>query len=107
MLRIKGYLICRRNATRDYVDFVALSDHLGVSKTLKALEPFDQLYPQEGDTSITQQLVIQLSEPKPWDLSGTDLSHYKSLQKPYTDWNEVIRRAHAVGQRVVVKKLQE
>ena len=29
ILRIKGALILRRNAVRDYLDFVALADHLG------------------------------------------------------------------------------
>jgi hypothetical protein len=28
ILRIKGVLILKRNATRDYLDFVAQSDHL-------------------------------------------------------------------------------
>lgn len=28
MLRIKGVLILKRNATRDYLDFVALADHM-------------------------------------------------------------------------------
>ncbi len=107
MLRIKAYLICRRNTTRDFIDFVALSDRLGLSKTLKGLGSLDPLYPQEGETSITQQLAIQLSEPKPWDLSGTDLSHYKSLQKPYTDWDEVKRRAFAIGQKIVLQRLQK
>ena len=29
ILRIKGFLLLRRNATRDYVDFAALADHVG------------------------------------------------------------------------------
>ena len=29
ILRIKGVLILKRNATRDYLDFVALADHMG------------------------------------------------------------------------------
>jgi len=32
MLRIKGVLILKRNATRDYLDFVALADHMGEEK---------------------------------------------------------------------------
>lgn len=108
MLRIKAYLIVKRNTTRDYIDFAALFDHLGVRKSLDALKSLDFLYPQpEGSTAISQQLALQLSEPKPWDLSQTDLTHYKALQSPYTDWNELKRRAFAAGQKILVKKLEK
>ena len=43
ILRIKGFLIIGRNATRDYIDFAALSDHLGIKKTNEALKDFDKL----------------------------------------------------------------
>lgn len=101
MLRVKAYLIVRRNTTRDFIDFAALFDHLGVKKSLEALAALDLLYPQDKGQSISQQLVLQLAEPKPWDLSQTDLSHYRSLQAPYTDWLEVKRRAYAASQKIV------
>lgn len=105
VLRIKAYLIVRRNATRDYIDFVALWDHLGTTRAQNALRMLDALYPQQGDTTVSQQLAIQLSEPKPWDLSQTELSQYKALQAPYTDWNEVKRRAFAAGQKIMIDSL--
>lgn len=105
-LRIKAYLIVRRNTTRDFIDFVALFDHLGVEKSLKALETLDSLYPQEGENSISQQLALQLSDPKPWDLSETDLDNYKYLKKPYTDWQEVKRRAFVAGQKVLLHQFK-
>lgn len=105
MLRIKAYLIVRRNATRDYIDFVALIDHLGVKKSLTALARFDELYPQLPGNSITQQLVLQLSEPKPWDLAETRLSHYKSLKAPYTDWKEIRRRAALTAQKILADRM--
>lgn len=106
ILRIKAYLIVRRNATRDYIDFVALWDHLGVPRAQKALQTLDVFYPQEGDVTICQQLAMQLSEPNPWDLSQTDLSQYKALQAPYTDWNEIKHRAFAAGQKIMVMELK-
>lgn len=106
MLRIKAYLIVRRNATRDYIDFVALFDHLGVNRSLGALDSLDPLYPQEGQNSISQQLSLQLSEPRPWDLAQTDLTCYRSLKAPYTDWEEVKQRACAAGQKLVSRRLQ-
>lgn len=102
MLRVKAYLIVRRNATRDYIDFAALFDHLGVEKSLKALYSIDSLYPQNEGNSISQQLSLQLAEPKPWDLSQTDLSHYKSLAPPYTDWQEIKRRLYAAAQKIAL-----
>lgn len=107
ILRIKGYLIVRRNATRDFIDFVALFDHLGVKESLQALDRLDALYPQDEAGSISQQLALQLCDPKPWDLSESDLSSYKALKKPYTDWQEVKRRAHAAGQKIILQKLEE
>lgn len=101
ILRIKGYLITKRNTTRDFIDFVALFDHFGAEKSLKALASLDDLYPQEGEESVLKQLATQLAEPKPWDLTETDLSHYKSLKEPYTDWNEIKRRAGAAGLRIL------
>lgn len=104
-LRIKACLIVRRNTTRDYVDFVALFDHMGVQRSLQVLRSLDALYPQEGETTVSQQLALQLAEPKPWDLTQTDLRHYKALREPYTDWAEVGRRAYAAGQKIIVERL--
>lgn len=107
-LRIKAFLIIRRNTTRDFIDFVALYDGLGVKKATEALESLDRLYPQpDGATLLTQQLAIQLAEPKPWDLSQTNLLSYKSLKKPYADWNEIKKRAGAAGQKIILQKLSE
>lgn len=105
MLRIKATLIVRRNTTRDFIDFVALFDHLGVNHALRALEALDSLYPQDDpDISISQQLAVQLAEPKPWDLTQTDLSHYKNLKMPYADWNELKRRTTAAAQKILFKR---
>jgi len=105
-LRIKAYLIVRRNTTRDYIDFVALIDRLGVTCALQALRTLDQLYPQQGEQKLLQQLALQLSEPRPWDLTSTDLRGYKSLQRPYTDWQEVKKRAMSAGQKILLDRLQ-
>ena len=61
ILRIKGVLILKRNATRDYLDFVALADHLGDTAMAQALKPFDALYIQSNGESPLQQLQIQLA----------------------------------------------
>ena len=89
MLRIKGVLILLRNATRDYLDFAALADHLGSEGVIKALCSFDQLYPQPNQESALQQLQIQLSNPLPYDLEELNLAEYKNLDARWHDWQTV------------------
>jgi hypothetical protein len=89
MLRIKGVLILRRNATRDYLDFVALADHLGEDQTVAALRVFDRLYPQPNGESPLQQLQIQLAQPLPYDLEEVNLVEYKNLSARWQDWQHV------------------
>jgi hypothetical protein len=89
MLRIKGVLILKRNATRDYLDFAALADRLGPQKTQDALAHFDQLYPQPSGESALQQLHVQLANPLPYDLEQTDLTEYRRLHPRWQDWARV------------------
>ena len=89
ILRIKGVLILKRNATRDYLDFVALSAHMGNEKMVAALQPFDQLYPQTNQESALQQLQIQLANPLPYDLEELNLSEYKNLAPRWQNWQNV------------------
>ena len=89
MLRIKGVLILRRNATRDYLDFVALAHHMGDDQVVAALREFDQLYPQSNGESALQQLQIQLAQPLPYDLDEVNLTEYKNLDPRWHDWNRV------------------
>jgi hypothetical protein len=89
ILRIKGVLILKRNATRDYLDFVALADHLGDEKIAIALQFFDALYPQNNGESALQQLQVQLANALPFDLDETELSQYKRLKSRWYDWNVV------------------
>jgi hypothetical protein len=89
MLRIKGVLILKRNATRDYLDFAALAERLGPQETLQALADFDRLYPQPSGESALQQLHVQLANPLPYDLEQTDLTEYRQLHPRWQDWNRV------------------
>ncbi len=89
ILRIKGALILRRNATRDYIDFIALADRMGEERVAAALRSFDRLYPQESGESPLQQLQAQLAEPLPYDLAETDLSEYKGLDPRWHEWETV------------------
>jgi hypothetical protein len=89
ILRIKGVLILKRNATRDYLDFVALADHMGDENVANALRSFDRLYQQDSGESPLQQLQVQLANALPYDLEETELSEYKSLEPRWHDWRMV------------------
>lgn len=89
ILRIKGVLILKRNATRDYLDFVALADHLGDEGVAHALQSFDQLYRQDSGESPLQQLQVQLANALPYDLEETELSEYRNLDERWQNWDVV------------------
>ena len=56
ILRIKGVLILKRNATRDDLGFVALADRMGPEKIIESLRTFSKFDPQEGEKSALLQL---------------------------------------------------
>ena len=89
ILRIKGVLILKRNAPRDYLDFVALADHMDNEDVALALQSFDRLYPQDSGESPLQQLQVQLANAVPYDLEETELGEYKNLDPRWHDWPAV------------------
>lgn len=89
ILRIKGVLLLKRNATRDYVDFAALASGLGTARAAEAFNRFDALYPQESGESSLQQMLVQLVSPQPFDLEEESLSEYKDLARRWHDRSEV------------------
>lgn len=101
MTRIKAWLVLRRNATRDYLDLVALAERLGphAAGVLVGLDDWyaDQLGP--GGERVATQLARQLAEPRPYDLSEVDLGRYRRLDARWRDWLAVADacRAHAVA----------
>lgn len=105
MLRIKAVLVLKRNATRDYVDLVALADHLGEDGVVAALRSFDTLYPQPAGGSALQQLAIQLAAPQPFDLEGTNLAEYKHLAPRWHDWGAVSAVAAGIASAILDRVL--
>lgn len=82
-------LILKRNATRDYLDFVALAHHMGDRDAALALRSFDKLYRQDNGESPLQQLQVQLANALPYDLEETKLGEYKYLDPQWQDWRVV------------------
>jgi hypothetical protein len=97
MLRIKAVLILKRNATRDYLDFVALAERLGPDGVFGAVANLDELYPQPGGESALQQLQVQLAHPLPYDLDETNLAEYRRLDAKWHDWQRVVQTCAAIA----------
>jgi len=92
-LRIKGYLIVRRNQARDFLDVAALSDRGGLDRAAAGLADIDRCYADqhEGPDGVASQLARQLSDPRPADSQVTgELAHYKGLQERWHDWRETV-----------------
>jgi len=92
MLRIKAWLIVTRNATRDYIDFAAISRILGDQKVVDALEKFDRYYQdvyRGSEVAPLNQLARQLAEPKPYDLDEIDIADYKGIATPLDRWENI------------------
>jgi Nucleotidyl transferase AbiEii toxin, Type IV TA system len=103
-LRIKAFLVVRRNQTRDYLDLAALSEHLGGDRAAEILARIDDYYADQhgaGD-GVASQLVRQLSDPRPADRSVVDqLSSYRRLHRRWSDWSTVTGTLGEVATRMV------
>jgi hypothetical protein len=93
-LRIKGFLVVRRNQTRDYLDVAALAERGGVGHAAKILSHIDEYYAdQRGEgEGIATQLARQLADPRPKDVGVTQqLRSYRKLDRRWADWRQVRR----------------
>ncbi|MFL5901354.1 MAG: nucleotidyl transferase AbiEii/AbiGii toxin family protein [Solirubrobacterales bacterium] len=91
-LRIKAFLVVRRNQTRDYLDLAALSEHLGTEQAAAVLVRIDDYYADQHDEGdgVASQLLRQLSDPLPADRSVIDeLASYRRLRRRWSDWSAV------------------
>jgi hypothetical protein len=103
MLRIKTFLVVERNATRDYLDVAALSHHLGMARSVRAIEQMMQLYSEfageAGDIMIS--IVVKLGTPDPYDLTGVDLTEYKGIIPPWNDWGAVEKQCRSLAVEIL------
>ena len=100
-LRIKGYLVVRRNQVRDYLDVAALSDRYGISRSADVLGHIDAYYSDQrgaGPKGVATQLARQLADPRPADARTTEqLDQYKGLDERWTAWGNVTEVCRSVA----------
>jgi len=103
-LRVKAFLIVRRNQTRDYLDVAALADRIGFDRAAGVLAAIDAYYRDqrgEGD-GVATQLARQLAEPRPRDARTTrELHRYKRLDARWHDWRAVVDACQALADRML------
>lgn len=104
-LRIKGYLIVRRNQVRDYLDVAALSARYGIPHAAGVLGHIDDYYSDQRAAEaegVATQLARQLASPKPADARTIkQLGQYKGLDARWTDWRNVVDVCRSVALEMV------
>lgn len=105
-LRIKAFLVVRRNQARDYLDTAALATALGVDEAAEVLGQIDEYYADQAETGegIASQLTRQLGDPQPADSQViAQLPSYRRLRQEWKDWNAVTETLGEVAARMVAK----
>lgn len=103
ILRIKGFLIVKRNQVRDYLDVVALASRCGFGEAARTLVEIDRYYsdPEHRGTPVADQLVRQFAEPRPRDARVTArLRDYKALASRWHDWDAVVEACQHLALRM-------
>jgi hypothetical protein len=100
MLRIKAWLLATRHTVRDYLDTVVLCERLGEAGVAVALRPFDDIYRQNNGASPLAEVAERLAAGAPGDLASVDLTAYKGLKPPWSDWSHVVARGRHWAQQV-------
>jgi len=102
-LRVKAYLVMQRNVVRDYLDVVALADHLGEDAAVDVLSNIDAYYvDRSGETgSVLTSLVAALADPQPRDTDVTrELPRYKGLDERWHAWDDVVAACRGLALRL-------
>lgn len=101
ILRIKAYLVVQRNAVRDYLDVVALTETLGPERAVQVLRDIDTYYSDRSETdgSVLTTLILRLATPEPKDSEvTTQLRDYKGLSSQWQEWGAVEEACHELSQ---------
>lgn len=106
MLRIKAWLLSQRRATRDYVDVAALAKQLPEAEVLQALSYLNLLY-AFGMAHTPVKAFAEACESEPLDLATVDVSTYKGLRAPFTDWSHVASSVRSLGRALLKLELED
>jgi hypothetical protein len=99
-LRVKAYLVVQRNQVRDFLDVVALADHIGPDTAVAVLRGIDAYYDDRSGMagSVLTSLVLTLADPAPRDRDVlAELPRYRGLDPRWHDWADVVAACQALA----------
>lgn len=102
-LRVKAFLVVQRNVVRDYLDVVALADHIGEGAAVDVLSGIDAYYVDRSNdpASVLTSLVVALADPSPRDTDVIDeLPRYKGLHPRWHRWSDVVDACQTLALRL-------
>jgi hypothetical protein len=103
-LRIKAYLLVKRNQVRDHIDVAALADRFGIEWAAVTLAKIDSFYDEgaPGEDVVAAQVVRQLGAPRPADSRTTaNLGQYKDLAPRWQSWDAVVAQCQAIADAII------
>ena len=86
MIGMKAFLAYDRNATRDYLDFAALSECASPEAVLDSLLKLDIRYGSLQTASAALEVAKALCAAAPFDLDELELPRYKGLTAKWHRW---------------------
>ena len=110
LIRIKAFLIVKRNQMRDYLDFAALSQKIGIPASAQIVETLDEYYTDDSEgvsvqeKPVLSQLLRQLCNPQPKDSRNIEqLPNYKGTVDKWKDWNYIIEICKNAAREIMEK----
>lgn len=91
LLCMKAFLAYDRRATRDFLDFAALSERMSERQVVDSLLQLDRRYGELQTASVALEVAKALSAAAPFDLNEAELPNYKGLASKWHNW-EVTQR---------------
>lgn len=109
MLRVKAWMIVYRNATRAFLDVVALARRFGQDHSGRVLADLDVYYADqhEAGRGVTTQLARMLADPCPYDRDDVDLTSYRHLDPAWQDWPRVRAACAELGLAILAAVVAE
>ncbi|MDR1166324.1 MAG: hypothetical protein LBO66_10770 [Deltaproteobacteria bacterium] len=90
IMRIKSALVILRNSMRDYLDLAIFSSGIGSLKSMEALKDLDRICPIDSEGTVSMQLAMLLSSPRPFDLSVASLEACRSVAPEWRIWDRTV-----------------
>ncbi|PSL08442.1 hypothetical protein CLV30_101414 [Haloactinopolyspora alba] len=102
-LRVKAFLIVKRNQVRDYLDVAALGARYGFGSSARVLSGIDEYYADtdRAGEPVATQVARQLADPAPRDTSTLGrLGEYKALTQHWRSWDNVTAACGEIARRM-------